>query len=76
MKACRAQQEARRVPVPTRTFLWRVLFAFDPRQQVMLVVAGSKSRTPKKRFYHEPIRVADARFESLLKGLTRFKGDR
>ena len=53
-----------------------MVFAFDPCRQAILLVGGSKSGTPKKRFYREPIRVADARFESLLKGLTRFKGDR
>jgi hypothetical protein len=53
-----------------------MVFAFDLRRQAILLVRGSKSGTPKKRFYRKLIRVADARFDSLLKGLTRFKGDR
>jgi hypothetical protein len=52
---------------------WRVAFAFDPRRHAILLVGGSKSGTPEKRFYRELIRVADARFDKHLKGLKRSK---
>jgi hypothetical protein len=54
---------------------WRVAFAFDPRRQAILLVGGSKSGTPEKRFYRELIRVADARFDAHLKSLRRSRGD-
>jgi hypothetical protein len=54
---------------------WRVAFAFDPRRSAILLVGGSKSGTPEKRFYLELIRVADARFDTHLKRLKRSKGD-
>jgi hypothetical protein len=53
---------------------WRVAFAFDPRRHAILLVGGSKSGMPEKRFYRELIRVADARFDRHLKGLKRSKG--
>ena len=55
---------------------WRVAFAFDPHRNAILLVGGSKSGTPEKRFYRELIRTADARFDKHLKGLKRSKGDR
>jgi hypothetical protein len=54
---------------------WRVAFAFDPRRRASLLVGGSKSGTPEKRFYRELIRVADARFDRHVKGLKRPQGD-
>ena len=54
---------------------WRVAFAFDPRRNAILLVGGSKSGTPEKRFYCELIQVADARFDQHVKGLKRPKGD-
>ena len=54
---------------------WRVAFAFDPRRRAILLVGGSKSGTPEKRFYRELIRMADARFDKHVKGLKRPKGD-
>jgi hypothetical protein len=54
---------------------WRVAFAFDPRRRAILLVGGSKSGMPEKRFYRELIRVADARFDRHVKGLKRPKGD-
>lgn len=53
---------------------WRVAFAFDPRRSAILLVGGSKSGTPDKRFYRELIRVADKRFDEHLKELKRKKG--
>ena len=54
---------------------WRVAFAFDPRRRALLLVGGSKSGTPEKRFYRELLRIADARFDAHLKKLKRSKGD-
>jgi hypothetical protein len=54
---------------------WRVAFAFDPRRRAILLVGGSKSGTPERRFYRELIRVADVRFDRHLQGLKRSKGD-
>ena len=53
---------------------WRVAFAFDPRRSAILLVGGSKSGTPEKRFYRELIRVADKRFDEHLKKLKQKKG--
>ena len=53
---------------------WRVAFAFDPRRSAILLVGGSKSGTPEKRFYRELIRVADKRFDAHLQELKRKKG--
>jgi hypothetical protein len=43
---------------------WRVAFAFDPRRQAILLVAGDKSGGGEKRFYRELIRKADIRFDA------------
>ena len=53
---------------------WRVAFAFDPRRSAILLVGGSKSGTPEKRFYRELIRIADKRFDEHLKKLKQKKG--
>ena len=53
---------------------WRIAFAFDPRRSAILLVGGSKSGTPEKRFYRELIRVADKRFDEHLKKLKQKKG--
>ena len=53
---------------------WRVAFAFDPRRSAILLVGGSKSGVPGKRFYRELVRVADKRFDDHLKGLKPQKG--
>ncbi len=49
---------------------WRVAFAFDPKRQAILLVAGSKSGTNEKQFYRDLIRVADDRFTTHLKSLS------
>jgi len=54
---------------------WRVAFAFDPHRRAILLVGGSKSGTPEKRFYRELLRVADARFDKHVKELKRSKKD-
>lgn len=45
---------------------WRVAFAFDPKREAILLVAGDKSGVSGKRFYRELIRKADDRFDAHL----------
>ena len=47
--------------------VWRVAFAFDPKRQAILLVAGDKSGTSQKRFYRDLIGRADERFSRHLK---------
>jgi hypothetical protein len=51
--------------------VWRVAFAFDPRRQAILLVAGDKSGTSERAFYRRLIAKADARFAAHL---TRLRG--
>ena len=46
--------------------VWRVAFAFDPKRQAILLVAGDKVGTNQKRFYKRLIRIADDRFDRHL----------
>lgn len=46
--------------------VWRVAFAFDPRRQAILLVAGDKSGVSSKRFYKALIAKADARLDAHL----------
>jgi hypothetical protein len=46
--------------------VWRVAFAFDPKRQAILLVAGNKSKTSEKRFYQKLITKADQRFQQYL----------
>ncbi|MEL7083869.1 MAG: type II toxin-antitoxin system RelE/ParE family toxin [Cyanobacteria bacterium J06597_1] len=46
--------------------VWRVAFAFDPKRQAVLLVAGSKSGTSERRFYRRLIEIADTRFDEYL----------
>ena len=51
--------------------VWRVAFAFDPRREAILLVAGDKSGGSEQRFYKRLIAKADERFDehlALLKG--------
>ncbi len=48
----------------------RVLFAFDPERQAILLVAGDKSGD-WKRWYAKSIPLADERFDSHLERLRR-----
>ena len=41
-------------------------FAFDPKRQAILLVAGDKSGIGQKRFYKQLIKKADQRFEDWL----------
>ena len=45
---------------------WRVAFAFDPKREGILLVAGDKSGGSEKRFYKQLIAKADARFDAHL----------
>ena len=46
--------------------VWRVAFAFDTERKAVLLIAGDKSGGNEKRFYREPIRKADDRFDARL----------
>lgn len=46
--------------------IWRVAFAYDPKREAILLVAGNKSGVSEKRFYKELIRKADERFMHYL----------
>ncbi len=45
---------------------WRVAFAFDPKRNAILLVAGDKSGTSATRFYKRLIATADARYGAHL----------
>lgn len=49
--------------------VWRVAFAFDPRREAILLVAGDKSGGSEIRFYRSLIKQADARFDAHLNAL-------
>jgi hypothetical protein len=49
--------------------VWRVAFAFDPKQRAILLVAGDKSGGSEKRFYKTLIKKADERFDAHLSRL-------
>lgn len=42
--------------------VWRVAFAFDPKQRAILLVAGNKSGVSERKFYKALIRKADERY--------------
>ncbi len=46
---------------------WRILFAFDPRRNAILLVGGNKRG--KKKWYEKHIRIADERFRRHLRRL-------
>src|SRR6266403_4764322 len=51
--------------------VWRVAFAFDPKRQAVLLVAGDKSGGSEKRFYRQLIAKADERFDDHLSRLKK-----
>lgn len=53
--------------------VWRTAFAFDPKRQAILLVAGDKSGGSSSRFYKQLIKKADARFS---RHLAQLKGKR
>ena len=46
--------------------VWRVAFAFDPRREAILLVAGNKSGVNESRFYKSLIKNADRRYDQHL----------
>ena len=46
--------------------VWRVAFAFDPRRQAIVLVAGNKVGRNQRRFYRDLIAKADRRFSAHL----------
>ena len=44
----------------------RVAFAFDPRKNAILLVAGDKSGSSERRFCKQLIKKADERFDAHL----------
>lgn len=50
---------------------WRVAFAFDPKREAILLVAGDKSGVSEKNFYRRLIAKADRRFDAHLNRLKR-----
>ena len=46
--------------------VWRVAFAFDPKRQAILLIAGDKSGMSEQRFYKQLITKADERFDNHL----------
>jgi hypothetical protein len=51
--------------------VWRVAFAFDPKRQGILLVAGDKSGGSQKRFYRRLIQKADDRYDRHLDLLSK-----
>ncbi len=47
--------------------VWRVAFAFDPRRQAILLVAGDKSGGSQAKFYKWLLNTADERYAAHLK---------
>lgn len=47
--------------------VWRVAYAFDPKRQAILLVAGNKAGVSQKRFYKQLINKADRRFSQYLR---------
>ncbi len=49
--------------------VWRVAFAFDPRRNGILLVAGDKSGVSERKFYTRLIDKADRRYKEHLEKL-------
>jgi len=49
--------------------VWRVAFAFDPRRNAILLVAGDKSGVSETKFYKRLIDKADKRYKEHLEVL-------
>jgi hypothetical protein len=54
--------------------VWRVAFAFDPRREGVLLVAGDKAGTSQNRFYRQLIAKADKRLTAHLRRLREEQG--
>jgi len=46
--------------------IWRIAFAFDPKQRAILLVAGNKKGKNQKQFYTKLISHADKRYKQYL----------
>lgn len=46
--------------------VWRIAFAFDPRRNAILLVAGNKAGVSGKKFYKGVIEKADRRYKERL----------
>ena len=46
--------------------VWRVAFAFNPKRNAILLVAGDKSGVSESKFYKRLIEKADARYKEHL----------
>ena len=53
--------------------VWRVVFAFDPNREAILLVAGDKSGDSQDRFYKRLIKKADNRYAQHLEQLKGLK---
>ena len=49
--------------------VWRVAFAFDPRRNAVLLIAGDKSGVSELKFYKRLIDKADRRYKEHLENL-------
>jgi hypothetical protein len=54
--------------------VWRVAFAFDPRREGILLVAGNKTGVSQDRFYKQLLAIADRRFATHLERLKKERG--
>ncbi len=52
---------------------WRVAFAFDPKRNGILLVAGDKCGISEQKFYRDLIRQADSRFDAHLRRLGKLE---
>ncbi|MDK2410512.1 type II toxin-antitoxin system RelE/ParE family toxin [Aphanizomenon sp. PH219] len=50
---------------------WRILFAFDPKRQAILLVGGNKAGN--KKWYKENIAIADKRYREYLETIKEEK---
>jgi len=57
-----------------RQEIWRVAFAFDPRRQAILLVAGNKCGVNQSLFYKRLIEVAEHRYQEHLQNLNHTIG--
>jgi hypothetical protein len=49
--------------------VWRVVFAFDPKREAILLAGGDKGGVDQRRFYRRLIATADRRFDDYLAGI-------
>ena len=50
---------------------WRAAFAFDPKQQGIVLVSGDKAGEVQSGFYNQLIKLADQRYAGYLSWLSR-----